>query len=114
MAISGVANSDVENGAKYLGMARTGSGTKTSVAGIMNGFAYKAKTATSSDQTGKVLRLTIANHEGLCIVDWGDGTTTQVAASAGSTIDHTYATTGSKSWDITSSGFHKAGTQTLA
>lgn len=114
MAISGVANSDVEAGATNLGMARKGSGTKTSIAGIMNNFSYRVPTTTPSDQTGHVLRLTIANQQGMVTVDWGDGTTTQQGAAVSATIDHTYAGSGTKTYDITSYAYHKTGTQALA
>ena len=114
MPISGVANSDVDTIAKDNGLARTGSGTRANVAGFLNNFAYKVPSATPSDIGSHTLRLTIANLQGLVVVDWGDGTTTQVGAGAGATIDHIYAAAGTKTYDITASGYHKRGTQAIA
>jgi hypothetical protein len=111
MAISGVANSDVETIAKTLGVARRGT---YGVAALLNGFAYQTMTATPSDIGSHTLRLTVANLQGVVVVDWGDGTTTQVGANAGATIDHIYAASGTKTYDITASAFHKRGTQAIA
>lgn len=113
MPISGAANADVDAIAKDNALARVGSGSRNNVAGFLN-FTYKAKTTTPSDVGAHTLRLTIANQEGLVTVDWGDGTTTQVGANAGATIDHIYAAAGTKTYDITSSGYHKRGTQVIA
>lgn len=114
MPISGVSNADVDTIAKDNALARTGSGTRDNVAGFLNNFSYKPKTTTPSDIGSHTLRLTIANQEGLVLVDWNDGTFTQVGAGAGATIDHIYAGAGTKTYDITSSGYHKRGTQAIA
>lgn len=113
MAISGAANADVDAIAKDNALARTGTGSRNNVAGFLN-FTYKAPTVTPSDIGSHTLRLTIANLQGLVLVDWNDGTTTQVGAGAGSTIDHIYAAAGTKTYDITASGYHKRGTQAVA
>lgn len=113
MAISGAANADVEAIARDTGLSRTGTGSRIPVAGFLN-FSYKAPSTTPSDIGSHTLRLTIANLQGLVTVDWNDGTTTQVGANAGSTIDHIYAAAGTKTYDITASGYHKRGTQAVA
>lgn len=114
MPISGAANADVDAIAKDNALSRVGTGSRNNVAGFLN-FTYKAKTVTPSDAGAHTLSLAVANLEGLVIVDWGDGTFTTGGAAALSTpITHVYSAAGSKTYDLTCSGFHKRQTFSVA
>jgi hypothetical protein len=110
MAISGVADSDIENIARALGESRRAIATQL-------GYTYKAPGVAATDAGSHAMHVVITNMFGILTVDYGDGTVISVDADAngGATpANHTYASAGAKTVNVTGLGATKSGTVTLA
>lgn len=106
MAISGVANADVESIANALAKSRQ------EIAKQLNNFSYRVPTLTPTDQTGHVLRVSWTNLLGPVKINWGDGTIDRNLTT--SPQNHTYTSAGSKTARVTAYAFEASTTLTIA